>query len=366
MTEIAGRERVAAVLFYGVLLLLAYLVFRIFEPFLTPLGWAVVFVVVFYPVHVKLERRLGPKLAAAVSTIAVTLILIVPAILLTTAFVREAVEAGRNIQTGMAEGRMPRIEAAWEWIQQRTPGDAPADLQSLAREYADRVGNFLATRAASVFRNIVLFVFYLIVTIFAMFFLFRDATKLVNGMRRLLPFEEPLRERTLGQARDLIFASVTASLIIAAVQGTLGGIAFAVVGIGAAVFWGVLMGFFSLVPLIGPWIVWVPAAIWLFASGERNRGIALVLLGLVVSTVDQFIRPALIKGRARLSALIVFISVLGGIGVFGMLGIVLGPIVVATGVGLVEAYTKEQEQKKAEAEARPTDAGAPAPGRVLE
>jgi predicted PurR-regulated permease PerM len=363
MAENLGRERIATVLFYGVVILLAYLVFRVFQPFLSPLGWAVVFVVVFYPLHVKLEKRVGPKLAAAVSTVAVTVILIVPAILLMTAFVHEAVEAGRNIQAGVAEGRMPMVEDAWAWVSERAPGESPSDLETLARDYVDRLGEFLARQATSVLRNAVLFVFYLIVTIFAMFFLFRDATKMVGGMRRLLPFEEPLRERMLGQARDLVFASVTASLIIATVQGTLGGIAFAIVGIGAAVFWGVLMGFFSLVPLIGPWLVWVPAAAWLFASGERNRGIALVLLGLVVSTIDQFLRPALIKGRARLSALIVFISVLGGIGVFGMLGIVLGPIVVATAVGLLEAYTQEQQMKQAES---PPEAGASPPGRVLE
>ncbi|MCL6481770.1 MAG: AI-2E family transporter [Firmicutes bacterium] len=337
---VTGRERVASVLFYGVMGLLAYLVFRIFQPFLVPLGWAVVFVVVFYPWHRWLERRWGRSASAAVSTVAVTVILIVPALLLMTAFVHEGVEALRNIQQAVEQGRLPWVQKTWQWMQDRVAPQVAVDPDTLVRDAA----GFLAARLSAVLRNVAVFLFDLVVTLLAMFYLFRDAGPLVAGLRRVLPFEEKQREQILRQAHELIQASVTVSLIVAAVQGALGGVVFALLGIGSPVFWGVVMAFLSLLPLVGAWIVWLPAAVWLIANGELGKGLLLVALGAgVVGTADNVLRPLLISGRARLSGLVVFVSVLGGIAVFGMLGLVLGPIVVATAAGLLEAYTRQQE-----------------------
>jgi predicted PurR-regulated permease PerM len=118
-----------------------------------------------------------------------------------------------------------------------------------------------------------------------------------------------------------------------------GGLAFAILGIGSPVFWGVMMAFFSFVPLLGTWVIWVPASIWLMVDGHLAKGIVLLALGaLVIGSVDNFLRPWLLSGRAQLNALLVFIGVLGGISVFGMLGLVLGPIVIATAAGALQAY----------------------------
>jgi len=351
MTLLRDREQLATAVFYAVLVLLAYLVYQLFRPFLIPLGWAGVLVVVFYPWHARLERRWGPTRAAALSTVAVTLILIVPTLLLMTAFVSEGIGAARTIQQAFVEGRLPWIQTAWDWIRQRTPGEAGGtpDLVALAREAAERTATFLASKLGAILRNVAVFLFDLFVIIFALFYLFRDASAIVRGMRRLLPFEEDHREQLIQQARDLIFASVTSSLIVAAVQGFLGGVIFAVLGLGAPVFWGVVMAFFSLLPLVGAWVVWVPAAVWLMLNDQMVRGLVLVGLGAgVVGTVDNFLRPALISGRARLSGLVVFISVLGGIGVFGMLGVVLGPIVVATAASILEVYAQRQTPDEAD------------------
>ena len=337
-----NRERLAKPIFYGVLVLLAYLVFRVFQPFLVPLGWAAVLVVFCYPWHARLEQRWGPNRAAATSTVGVTLILIVPALLLMTAFVREGIDAAGAIQQAFVEGRLPWLQRAWDWVQQHAPGGAVrgSDLASLAREAAERVAAFLASQLGAVLRNVAVFLFDLLVMVFAMFYLFRDADEIIEAVRRVLPFEEEHREHLIAQARDLIFASVTSSLIVAAVQGLLGGLLFALLGLGAPVFWGVVMAFFSLLPLVGAWVVWVPAAIWLMLNDHMVGGIILVAAGAgVVGTVDNVLRPMLIGGRTRLSGLVIFISVLGGISVFGMLGVILGPIVVATAASILETYT---------------------------
>lgn len=350
-----NRERLSSIFFYAVLALLAYLVFRVFQPFLVPLGWAGVLVVVLYPWHARLEQRWGPNRAAAFSTLAVTLILIVPTILLMTAFVNEGIDAARRIQSTLTQGEIPWVQRAWGWVQQRIPGGNSLDPATLAREAAERVAAFLASRIGAVLRNVAVFVFDLFVMLFATFYLFRDAGKIVRGMRRLLPFEEGHREQMIGQARDLIYASVTSSLIVATVQGFLGGVMFAALGLGAPVFWGVVMAFFSLLPLVGAWIVWVPAAVWLMVTGEMARGIILVAVGAgVIGTVDNFLRPMLIGGRTQLSGLVIFISVLGGISVFGMLGVVLGPIVVATAASVLEVYMRWPAESPGEGESGET------------
>ena len=334
------NERVGAAMFYAVLLMLGYLVFRVVQPFLVPLGWAGVLVVIFYPLHSRLEKRWGAPRAASISTMGVTLILIIPGLLLMAAFVQEGADAVRGLHKGITEGQFPWIQRAWEWIQQRAPAGESTDLPTLARQTAEGVATFLAAQAGAVLKNIAVFLFDLVVIILAMFYLFRDAGKIMNAIRRVLPFDPEPREHMLSQARDLIFASVTSGLIVAFVQGTLGGIVFAAVGIGAPVFWGVVMGFFSLLPVVGAWLVWVPAAVWLLLSGEIARGVILAAVGAgLVGTVDNVLRPALISGRSQLNGLLIFISLLGGVAVFGMLGVVLGPIVVATAASVLETYT---------------------------
>jgi predicted PurR-regulated permease PerM len=128
--------------------------------------------------------------------------------------------------------------------------------------------------------------------------------------------------------------------VIAGVQGVLCGTAFVIVGLSSAVFWGVVMGFLSLLPLVGAWPVWIPAAIYLFSTGRPGRAIVLIVIcGLVGGVADNILRPVLLGGRASLNGLLVFISVLGGIATFGVLGVVLGPIVVATVVGILDVYS---------------------------
>lgn len=341
-----SRDRLTTVLFYTVVFLLAYLVFRIFEPFLVPLGWAAVLVVLFYPLQARLEPRLGKSRAAFLSTAGVALILILPGLALLSTFLREGLDASRGIERAVVEGQMPSVTRLWTWVTQHAPATdhaGTADLPTLVRQYTARIAEFLAARLGTVLRNVLAVLFDLFVTIFALFYVFRDADAIVRAMRGLLPLEDEHREKVITEARDLIFASVTTSLIIAAIQGTLGGIAFALVRLPNPFFWGVCMAFFSLVPVIGSGLIFVPAAIWLVFTGHWGKALVLVAICAGVSTiVDSLLRPILLSGRAQLSGLMIFISVLGGVEVFGVLGLVLGPIVVATAAGLLDVYLQER------------------------
>ncbi len=335
------QRRFHNVLFYGVVLCLAYLMFRIFAPFLAPLGWAAVFGVVFHALHKRWERKWGKTRSAALITLGATVILIVPVLLLAAMFVREGIAAARDIQESVAAGGYSWINRAWGWlISHVAAGGITVDLPSLVRQGASRAGEYMARELGAVVRNIVVFLFELFVMLFALFYFLRDGDAILSRLRVLLPFEETMTARMLAEARDLIFASVTTSLVIAAVQGILCGGAFAMVGLESPVFWGVVMGFLSLLPVVGAWPIWIPATLWMFSTGHPVKGIVLIAIcGALGAMIDNILRPVLLGGRASLNGLMVFISVLGGIAVFGVLGVVLGPIVVATTVGILDVYS---------------------------
>jgi predicted PurR-regulated permease PerM len=330
------------VLSYGVLVLLGYLLFRIFRPFLVPLAWAGILVVFFYPAFTRLVQRfpwMTKPRAALACTLGVTLLLIVPSIALLSLFVREAVAASAILQRALIEAPGDPVLRLSDWLRQHVSWLAETDLPTLVRQGAEKLAGLLASQIGPVLRNVAVFLFDLFVTLFALFYFFRDADRLMSGLRRLLPFDEAHRERILSESRELIAASVLITLVVAAMQGLFGGIAFAIVRLPTPFFWGVAMAFFSLVPVVGTALVWVPAALWLVFAGHWGRAIVLTLIcSVVVGTVDNVLRPVLLHGRTQMNGLLVFVSLLGGLHVFGLLGLVLGPIIVATTASILDAY----------------------------
>ena len=337
--DLSSQKRLGGALFYGIAILLVYLVYLVFAPFLVALAWAAVLVVVSYPAYEWLARRRGPVVAALISTAGVTLILIVPTLLVMAGFVRQGVDAVQSIQLQVANGHFQWVNDLWNRFQQRFPDVGTDDLATSLRRYGEMAAGFVAARLGTILRNTANFLFHLGVTILAMFYLYRDGGGMVERLHEILPFEESHRERMLGDARSLIFASVTSTLVAALVHGILGGLAFALTGIKAPIFWGVMMGFFSFVPLVGSALIWVPVAISLIAGGHPIRGVILIIFcAVIVGGVDNVVRPWLIGGRSQMGGLVVFISVLGGIAAFGLLGVVLGPIIVATAASVLELY----------------------------
>jgi len=338
-------DRVSMALAWGGLVALLYLVYLVIEPFLVPLAWAGVLAVVFYPAHERMAKRWGPSRAAALSTLAVTLILVVPIVLVTVAFAREAYDAAGNIQRAFEEGRLAWVQRTWQSIEERLPASMQINVASLATDAASRSATFVVSQSGFLVRNVAEFALNVTLALFATFFLLRDSDAIMRVIRTLLPMDEPSRELTLARTRELISVGVVSAGVVAAVQGLLGGVIFAILGIDAALFWGVVMGICCLLPF-GAWVIWVPAAIVLAANGSIGRAIILVALGFgVVSAADNVLRPWLLSGKVRLNGLIILLSLLGGIGVFGMLGIVLGPVLVVTALGLLEGYVESKSPR---------------------
>ena len=341
----ATTNRLTAVVSYGVLLLLIYLVFRISEPFLSALSWAAILATFFYPMQRLLVKRLSPVYASVISTMAVTILLIAPAILVTTLFVREAVSISRGVQHSIVEQHAPIIAKTWYWIAHHVPGiDPNADVFDMLEQGIEKQAGFLAERIGTILKNIAAFLFDLFVMIFAMFYFFRDAAKILGAVKSILPFDAQHQDAMILQIQELISASVITSLIVAAIQGALGGVGFALVGLQAPLFWGVVMAFFSLVPVVGSGLIFVPASLWLGFTGHWGRAFLLLAICAGVSTaVDNVLRPMLLGGRTELSGLVIFISVVGGVSLFGMLGLVLGPILVAMAAAVLSVYRESAE-----------------------
>jgi predicted PurR-regulated permease PerM len=280
-----------------------------------------------------------------ISTVAVTVLLIAPAMLLTTLFVRQAISISRGVQHSIVEQHAPAIAKGWSWAAQHVPGvDPNADIFDTLEKGIEKQAGFLAERIGTILKNIAAFVFDLFVMIFAIFYFFRDAGKILDAVRSILPFDAQHQDAMIIQIRDLISASVMTSLVVAAIQGALGGVGFRLVGLPAPVFWGVLMAFFSLIPVVGSGLIFVPASLWLGFTGHWGRAVLLLAICAGVSTVvDNVLRPLLLGGRTELSGLVVFISVVGGVSLFGMLGLVLGPILVAVAAGVLNVYRESAE-----------------------
>jgi predicted PurR-regulated permease PerM len=345
MPDQLARERSTILLFYGCVLLLGYLLYQMFQPFLRPLAWAVIFAAFFHSYHKRAERRFGRTTGASISTAAVTLIIVVPFVLLMMAFVQEATQTLGSMDLA-AEGSQgfDRAQRAWGWLQRQRYGRDIPDLEVVLTQGRTRIAGVVAEGAGILLRNIAVVIFNLIVMLFAMFFFFRDGDAIMGRLRRVLPFDPSFREGRIRETAELIRASISSGLVVALVQGAVGGITFAVLGLGAPVFWGVIMAFFSLLPL-GAWIVWTPVAIWLLLTGETGRGIALLAIGAGgISLIDNFLRPILLSGRTQMNGLLVFISLLGGIAAFGLIGLVLGPVIMATAISFVEAYATERRE----------------------
>jgi predicted PurR-regulated permease PerM len=272
--------------------------------------------------------------------------MIVPALVVLWYTAREAIDATAGLQSTLRNPQLAVPTHLMAWIRGLLPEAwRSMDFSEPLRQGAEKIASFLARELGALVKNLFAFFVDLFILIFALFFMFRDGESIVRAMRHLLPFDESIQEDMLGESKELIFASVAIGLLVAAVQGILSGTAYAIVGIATPIFWGVLIAFFSLVPVVGSALIWVPGALWLGLSGHWGKGLLLVVIcGGVSTVIDNILRPMLLRNRTHLNELLLFISVLGGIEVFGLLGLVAGPTIVAAAMGVFRVYMERRDE----------------------
>jgi predicted PurR-regulated permease PerM len=319
-----------------------YLCALVLRPFFDVIAWSAVLVITFYPVHRRLLSRIRRRsLSAFLSTVFVALTILVPILLVTALVVNELIDLKNLLQERLKHGAniggIAPIREMMEWLNQRWGLEIGKLLQTIsqhAREITQVVAKYSLAFAGNVTNLIVSLVF----TIFTMFFLFRDGEQVVARIPDLFPFERLQSELLIRRTRDVIDGSIYGVLVIALIQGALGALAFVVLSVPTPVLWGLLMAVTSLIPMLGAASVWVPATIYLLIIGSWGKAITLAGFGaLVISSVDNFLRPKLVGERVRLNELVMFFSVLGGLQVFGVLGIILGPVLFAVTGALIEA-----------------------------
>jgi predicted PurR-regulated permease PerM len=318
-----------------------YLCWLMLEPFISVLVWASVLALTFAPVHARmLKRTRKPNLSALLATLFVVFVIGVPFGLVTWAIVREVVPAIEMFQAAFAELLDPESHAAgpaMRWLGEHV------DLPQARLQILDKLGAMsseIASRTVAIVGNVVMMFVQALFVVFVMFYLFRDGKIVREALAGAIPLRNRETRMILSRVREVVGASVNGVLVIATIQGTLGGIAFAALGLPSAIVWGAAMIFLSLIPVAGAFVIWVPAAIYLAVTGAWIKALLLTLWGVVViGLVDNFLRPRLVGQRAKLHDLFIFFAVLGGLQVFGLIGLVLGPVVLAVALSLFETFS---------------------------
>ncbi len=326
------------------LLVIVSLAFAVLiEPFFGAIVWGVVVAVLFRPVY---ERLLGffpgrTNLAAAITLVLILLLVVVPTILLGMALAQEAASIYLRLQAGEID--FGAVFEAFEqslpnWIRVQLAAYGYNDFAGIRAEIEQSISailEFLVTRLLSVGQGAFQFMLGLGVMMYLTFFLLRDGRALAERIEQIIPLGAEKREILMEKFLVVIRATIKGSLIIAIIQGGLGGLVFWALDIRGALLWAVLMGIFSLIPAIGTGFVWVPVAIFLIVTGAVWQGIVLILCGVfVISMVDNIIRPILVGRDTRMPDYVVLISTLGGLQLFGINGIVIGPLVAALFIAL--------------------------------
>lgn len=340
MGILSSRERFTQLLFYAALILMGYLAMQVVWPFLAPLAWAAILAMTLRPVYVRFLAKLKSGAAALVTTVLAGVLIIAPAVFLAVV-VAQQVPLALKFVNGLTATTPEQILRLWAVVRSRVPVPLPDDPMAMLAQAAQSAAAFLAGQAGSLVADVLATVGSLLVMLFALFFLLRDGQAFGEVVRRLLPFSEAESERLIDETTSLVVASVGAGLVVAAVQGLIGGIAFWALGLPGPAVWGVAMAVTALIPVVGATIVWVPVALWLLLSGDVSRALVMTgLCGVVLGSVDNVMRPMLLAGRTSASGLVVFIGLLGGVSAFGFVGLVLGPIVLVIAGTLIDALTR--------------------------
>jgi predicted PurR-regulated permease PerM len=326
------------------ILVLGYLSYSILKPFLSAIAWAVVFSIIFYPVYVFLLRHVKFKVIGAMITLMlIILITIGPATSLSLILANEV----RELIVTMDEGALDSMREGFNeskiilFIKHIGSyiGMERIDVGNILIENIKKIGKTLAISLPAGITNIAHMFIDFIFMLFTIFFLLKDGPGFLLKVKNYLPFGEKDKERLICKVKDMIISTVYGGVIVAIIQGLLGGIAFYFLGINMPALWGAAISVMSFLPILGTFSVWGPMSVYLFFQGNYAKGAVLFLFGaLVISMVDNILRPLIISGRTKMPTLIVFFSVLGGIKFFGLIGFIMGPLVLAIFISVFELY----------------------------
>ncbi|MBS2037405.1 AI-2E family transporter [bacterium] len=336
-------------LLLGLTAVMLQLCWKILTPFLSILLWASVLVMVFYPVYTRILHKLKGRstLAAILSTLLVLATIILPMVAVTGMVVAELESTARDIQAEIPR-HLERLPEILELVYRYT-GMTQDELKKAVQTGARTGSQTLLGGLLSLVGGAVGFLVNLGFVSFTMFYLFIDGEKAVLSLRDWLPLERSQSHALLIRAGEIISASVYGVIVLAVIQGSLGGLMFWWLGLPSPLLWGVVMVLFATIPMLGTFVIWVPAAIYLAANGFYIKAVILTLWGsIVIGMSDNLLRPTLVGKKAKMHDLMIFFAVLGGLKAFGVLGILMGPVVLAVSLTLLEAFRRADPMRAPE------------------
>ncbi|MCR5859432.1 AI-2E family transporter [Mesorhizobium sp. J428] len=307
-------------------------------PFVGAITWALALAILFVPAHARIERRIGnPTVAALISVAILVIVVAVPAVFVIERLMSEAATGATSLQRRVVAGELrtmldsyPRLAPIGAWIEHQL--DLPALAASLA--------TWLSNIGATFVRGSVLQVVEVALTFYLLFYFLRDRHAAKAIIRSWLPLTPAEDDRLFRRVFDTVHATVYGTLAVAAVQGTLGGLMFWALGLPAPLLWGLVMGLLSVIPVLGAFVVWIPASLILALDGSWGKAVVLALWGaVVVGSIDNILRPILVGNRLRLHTVPAFISMIGGLTLFGAPGFILGPLAVTVTMLIMEIWS---------------------------
>ncbi|MCZ8158474.1 MAG: AI-2E family transporter [Rhizobiaceae bacterium] len=351
--------------FYVLLLIITIAFVWLLIPYYTAVLWAVILAILFFPVHKRLERWLGgrPKGAALLTLLLCICLVILPALGILASLIQEGTSLYQRISSNEIDlnAHLLRLQAVLpefvsNWLTSLKL-DGFAELWARLSSGLMEAGQSIAGGLLSFGQNTLQFFISMGLMLYLLFFLFRDGASLGKTLRHSIPLSDDYTRQFVEKFAAVVRATVRGNVIIAIIQGIIGGVTFWALGIEAALLWGVVMTFLSMLPAIGAAIVWVPAAIWLFLVGAWVKGIIMVVVGaFIIGLIDNLLRPPLVGQGARLPDYVVLISTVGGISLFGLSGFVIGPLIAALFISAWSLFIKQQDQR-AEVQNHPMDPG---------
>lgn len=324
----------------------------VLAPFYGAVLWACIIALLFAPLHRRLLGRWrGEANASALVTLLIVVImLIIPMALILAALARDAATLYQKLETGELQP-VPYLHAVFDalpaWLANLLNRFGLGNFEVLHRRVADLLAQgsqFIAAQTLDIGMVTLDYVTSLFITLYLAFFMLRDGEQLAREVRHAIPLAAGNKHQLFNKFATVVRATVKGNLVIAVIQGALGGVAFWVLGVSGALLWAVVMAFLSLLPAVGAALVWVPVALYFFVIGDVWHGVGLTAFGvLVIGLVDNVLRPALVGKDTRLPDYLVMVTTLGGMVVFGVHGFVLGPAIAALFVAAWHIHTKAQE-----------------------
>ncbi len=328
----------------------------IMSPFLTPIFAAAIFTVAFYPIFKALNKlfRGRSRLASFFTCFSVVVLILAPMVLTSLMLLGETTDLYRSVEekfeSGVFDNYLLWAEGGYIYdflydLIQRTEGIVDIeslDLRENILNMVQNISSFIGRNAATLFSSVTFLVVSLVVMLFSMYYFFKDGKKIVEKIGVISPLPSVYESELFAKIHSMVKAIVFGVFLTAILQGVAGGIGFAIAGLSSPVFWGTIMSFASLIPVVGTTLIWVPAVIILLALGNYGAAVFLLIWGtVVIGSVDNIIRPYLIGGKAKTYPLLTFVVILGGIFVMGFKGLIVGPLVLIILMSLLEIYQAE-------------------------